>query len=465
MPSSSSSSSSNFKVIIIGGGPVGLTAAHALHRANIDFTLLESRSSVVLDEGSNLVLLPIGLRLLGQLGLLDALNSVSSPLGKITRVDHSGNNIGDVNFFVRFEENHGIPPRVIARHDLTQVLYDTLPATAQAKLLPNQRVASIATTPEGVTVRCRDGAEHTGSIIIGADGAHSLVRSEMRALALAAASSSSSSSPDINPAQPFLTTYRAMWVRFPTSAARGDLRPGDAGETHGVGCAVQLFAGEETSVLGAYERLPAPTADRLRFGSGDQDAFVEKWGHLPLLPPAGDDNKKGMTLGDAYAARVSSGLVSLEEGVVPKWSFGPVVLVGDAAHKFTPSTGAGCNNGMVDVAVLVSEIKRVLERAEGSPSREAIGAAFERYQDRRFAAVVKGCQGAGQATAAATWKNGVVRFVDLHVMARRAVQNMLMDRAAGDIARTPVLEFIEGVGMKGGRVPWVESGVGKAVEA
>src|SRR4051812_43427670 len=102
-------SSGNFKVIIAGGGPVGLTAANALSRAGIDFVLLESRPNIVNDAGSNLVLLPTGLRFLGQLGLLDTFNSVSSPLGKIRRYDHDGNNLGDANFFIHYAEKWVTP--------------------------------------------------------------------------------------------------------------------------------------------------------------------------------------------------------------------------------------------------------------------------------------------------------------------------------------------------------------------
>lgn len=102
-------SSTNFKVIIVGGGPVGLTAANALTRAGIDFVLLESRSNIVIDAGSNLVLLPMGLRLLGQLGLLDAFNQVSSPLGQIKRFDHNGHNLGPANFFIHDKEKYAAP--------------------------------------------------------------------------------------------------------------------------------------------------------------------------------------------------------------------------------------------------------------------------------------------------------------------------------------------------------------------
>jgi 2-polyprenyl-6-methoxyphenol hydroxylase-like FAD-dependent oxidoreductase len=96
--------SPNFKVIVIGGGPVGLTAAHALSRANIDFILLESRPTVIVEVGSDLILLPMGMRLLGQLGLLDALNAVSVPLTKVERYDHQGNTLGQTKYLRFLEE-------------------------------------------------------------------------------------------------------------------------------------------------------------------------------------------------------------------------------------------------------------------------------------------------------------------------------------------------------------------------
>lgn len=94
------------RFIIVGGGPVGLTAAHALSRAGIDFILLESRKSIVLEAGSNLVLLPIGLRVLGQLGLLPAINKVSSAMSRFKRLDHDGRDMGDTMFFSHLRDKY-----------------------------------------------------------------------------------------------------------------------------------------------------------------------------------------------------------------------------------------------------------------------------------------------------------------------------------------------------------------------
>lgn len=55
------------------------------------------------------------------------------------------------------------------------------------------------------------------------------------------------------------------------------------------------------------------------------------------------------TIGDAYASRTQAGTVNLEEGIVRHWSYDCIVLVGLAAHKFTPPASPGCKEGVVDV--------------------------------------------------------------------------------------------------------------------
>lgn len=71
-----------FKVIIVGGGPVGLFAAHAFRSADIDFVLLERRENITIDVGACLVLTPATLRVFHQLGLLDQVLSIGCELEK-----------------------------------------------------------------------------------------------------------------------------------------------------------------------------------------------------------------------------------------------------------------------------------------------------------------------------------------------------------------------------------------------
>ncbi|ETS76616.1 hypothetical protein PFICI_12003 [Pestalotiopsis fici W106-1] len=443
--------SSTFKVILVGGGPVGLAAAHALTRANIDFVCLESRPTIAIDAGASLVLSPMGLRVLGQLGLLPALNQVSTPIKAISRCDHKGNDLGTSNIFEHLKNNHGEYPRVISRHDLTKLLYDTLPVERQERMLPNKKVSNITSTSTGVTVNCADGTCFEGSIIIGADGAHSQVRQQMRRLAMRSSNGDGSS---VNAENPFLTTFRALWMRFPTNIG---LTPGQAHETHGDSLGIQLFAGEDTAVMGMYERLPRPTQERHRYSQEDEEALMDKWGHLPLTD--------GLTVRDAYNAKLYTGFVDLEEGVVDHWSWDRIVLAGDAAHKFTPSTGSGCNNGIADVVVLVNELHKIIssptaesaeQRHDQVPSTAQLTAAFKAYQEARHENVAAGCQQSGNATAMATWQNTILKIVDKYVMPNQTVQRYFMSKGAITFSKSPVFDFVYGPEPLQGAVPWVQ---------
>lgn len=329
----------------------------------------------------------------------------------------------------------GHPLRVISRHDLTKVLYEALPEEAQSRILPNKKLSNIVNTAEGVIATCADGSTYAGSLIIGADGAHSTVRELMRTLAI------STKSPQVNEEMPFLTTYRCLWIRFPKHV---ELPTGTTSETHGHNASTQLFIGEDSGVIGLYERLETPTKERLRHSQADQDSCVDRWGHLPVMPGT------KITLRDLYTSRQEAGLVSLEEGVVDHWSWeGRIALTGDAAHKYTPSTGAGCNTGMIDIVALVNEIHAVLESSE-TPSHAQIDAALKSYQNSRQATVTAECATAGQATGLSTWQTGVHKFIDRRVFSLHVVQRLLISR--GGKPTIPSFSFIlrEGAGFGGG---------------
>ncbi|GAM82794.1 hypothetical protein ANO11243_007800 [Dothideomycetidae sp. 11243] len=431
----------NSRIIIVGGGPVGLTAAHALHKAGLDFLLLESRPEIVADAGSGLVLSAMGLRALSQLGLLSAMNKESTPVDRFKRYDHKGKDIGETMFFTYFYQSHGALPRVFRRRDLMRAFWDTLPAECRTKVLPGKRVSAIHSSDDGVVVCCADGSSYPGSLVIGADGAYSVVRKEMDL-----AQQRSAPAP-VTQKQPFLTTYRCFWLLAPTLP---HTVIGDANETHGPEVTVQFFAGEESAIMGVYERLESPTRDPPRYTQVDEEAFIAKWGHLPLTKEA------KLTLGEAYAQRIKCGLVNLEEGVVKHWSRGRMVLVGDAAHKFTPSTGSGCNNGIVDVVSLANQLHRAF--ASGTPpTSEALSAAFTAYQEERFDVVKEDCGLAGNFTAMATWNSFLLKFLDVHVFAYKFVQRFLVDQGVGTTAKTPVFDYIEGKEEIVGSVPWVHA--------
>lgn len=65
-----------FKVIIVGGGPAGLGLAHCLHKAGIDYILLERSEEICNNDGASLALWPHNGRIMDQLGLLEGAQKI-----------------------------------------------------------------------------------------------------------------------------------------------------------------------------------------------------------------------------------------------------------------------------------------------------------------------------------------------------------------------------------------------------
>ncbi|PVH96204.1 FAD/NAD(P)-binding domain-containing protein [Periconia macrospinosa] len=428
------------KIVVVGGGPVGITVAHALTRAGIDFVLLESRPSIVMAAGASLVMSQIGLRALSQFGVLPAIEKVSSPLSMCKRFDHEGRTIGDAKLFTYLHENHGCASRIITRRSLMQVLFDALPAEAQSKLLPNKKMLSLEKTEDGVVVKCTDGSSYEGTLVIGADGAYSAVRKHMATMNGQQDTPAEQQQQD-DKELPYLTTYRCFWMRFPRLPG---ITPGDMTESHGPQATTQ-----------ATRRPPR------RYSDDDQAAFVAKWGHLPLNENPNHQNRDGLnvlTLGEAYTHNIQTGFINLEEGVVADWSRGGrAVLVGDAAHKFTPSTGAGCNNGIVDVVVLVNKLHKIFSKASTSANiaEDELAAAFREYQDARFDVVTLECSFSSRATNNASWGTSFAKFMDLYVLSTDFILRLFLSWAARETALTPVFDFIEGEDKIVGKYPWL----------
>jgi FAD dependent monooxygenase len=80
----------NCQVAIVGGGIAGLTLALAFERVGISFVLFEAHESITPDKGASVGLLPNGLRILDQLGVLEDVEKHSSPLKTSYHIDENG---------------------------------------------------------------------------------------------------------------------------------------------------------------------------------------------------------------------------------------------------------------------------------------------------------------------------------------------------------------------------------------
>lgn len=71
---------SSFTVIIVGGSIAGLTLAHGLQRAGIDYVVLEKHNEIAASAGAGLSILPHGAQILDQLQLWHQIEKVSGPV-------------------------------------------------------------------------------------------------------------------------------------------------------------------------------------------------------------------------------------------------------------------------------------------------------------------------------------------------------------------------------------------------
>lgn len=165
-----------FKVLIAGGSLVGLTLALILEKANIDFLILE-KGDIAPDLGASISVLPQTARVLEQLGIWDTFLAKSFPVSQRHHVDEHGRVSETSNEFGLIGEKLGRPCLLIERKIWIRTLYESLGDTS--KVRTRVGVDSFVEDEEGVTVTTSTGDTIRGSILVGADGVHSMVRRKM----------------------------------------------------------------------------------------------------------------------------------------------------------------------------------------------------------------------------------------------------------------------------------------------
>ena len=98
-----------FRVIVVGGGVAGLTAAHALHKAKIDYVVLERCSEPAPPTGASIAIYPHGARILNQIGCLQAAKEACSPMTRFINRMPDGKPIVDSKFFDYVLEKYSLP--------------------------------------------------------------------------------------------------------------------------------------------------------------------------------------------------------------------------------------------------------------------------------------------------------------------------------------------------------------------
>ncbi|KAI8959570.1 putative monooxygenase [Daldinia sp. FL1419] len=367
---------SDFRVVIAGGGIAGLVLANMLEKFDLDYTLLEAHADIAPQVGASIGLFPNGLRILDQIGCYEQILKIfegEDNYGKSYLRDKHGKILSILHDIRQhFERRHSYGLLFFDRQRLLQILYDHL--RHKGRVFLKKKFSAVTETSEGVRVTCADGSVFEGTILVGADGVHSAVRSTMTALGN-----------EIRPGyfDPKEQDNVPCYYRCSFGIAKhvpGWVR----GEQHIVLGRLQsqlVVSGPEDRVYWfLFDKLPETKygQDIPSFTREDEAEFVKQNSDLPITDR--------FTFGQIYGKRVSSTLTPLHEFVCEKWFFGRILTIGDSAHKPNPISGQGANGAIESCAELVNALLRKRDGRGGTLDRlsdEEIKQVFEKTQSAR----------------------------------------------------------------------------------
>ncbi|KAK8097171.1 fad binding domain-containing protein [Apiospora kogelbergensis] len=375
-----------FKVVIVGAGVSGLILAHALHKAGIDYVVLD-KHPVAPAWGTSISMYPNGIRILDQLGLCDVLDAKRAEMYDFHLRGADGKTYDTYPFLKEISDRFGWAGGYIAmtmeRREFLQTLYDELPD--KSKVVEHARVSDIIEEGSRVKVALTDGVIHEGDIVVGCDGVHSAVRELM----WARAHRLSPGLITVDEKQRMTATYTCLLGIAPYQDGVGAVSVSSVSHN---GFSF-LFLTQPDHIyfivpikrpLGQVGKYP----NRLRFTDADVDNEAARLLDCPV--------SETLVFGDIWKTRTRGQLVALEEGVLSRWSYGRTVLCGDSAHKITPNAGFGGNMAMESAVVLANEIYATVhhrqrgqqehhhpghkKESQTKPSDDEIRHAFHTYQ-------------------------------------------------------------------------------------
>ena len=390
-------------VTICGGGLGGLTLGLALHEYGIPFQIFE-RAPGLSEIGAGITLWSNAIAVLRHLGVAERVRAVSEPsLGGViglssgeTLVEAAAGEIGDEQ--QRFE--------LWAAHrvELQRALYEALPSGVVHFAAP---FLSYGETPSGVVARFGQYGEVESSLLVGADGIGSSVRSALFG--------------ERRPRYAGYVCWRAVCPVPPGWA-------GVAGEFWGEGdrFGVVQLPGKRLywyAVVNAVEGSELYRGDS--GGSGSLKPFLlQRFAHYHFDVPAiiEHTDETAIDFRDIIDRPPERG-----------WSSGSVALLGDAAHATTPNMGQGA--GMAFESALI--LTRCLARSSN------LRAALSRYERTRWtrtkqitdASWTIGKLVHWEHSLARTFRNLVFQKTPPRVRERQVMQVAGYDAATAPLAR------------------------------
>ncbi|HLM11322.1 MAG TPA: flavin-dependent oxidoreductase [Reyranella sp.] len=339
-------------VLIVGGGIGGLTLALSLHQAGISARVFEAAPEVQ-PLGVGINILPHGMRELCELGLQHALAACAIETRELAFYSRHGQFI--------YKEPRGRyagydwPQLSIHRADLHKVLLDaTVQRLGRDAVWLDHRCLKAEQDDAGVTLHFDKAEPQRGKVAVGCDGIHSALRWQLY--------------PDQGPPK-----YSGvnMWrgaVRWPAFLG-GDTMVSTGWMTVGKTVIYPVRPGTpETAglpLINWVAEIERPEAVR------------QDWtgrGKLSDIMPA----FAGLT----FDWLDISGMIESTEEILeypmvdrdplPRWTFGRITLLGDAAHPMYPRGSNGAGQSIIDARYLTGQIKTHGATEQALQSYEAV---------------------------------------------------------------------------------------------
>jgi 2-octaprenyl-6-methoxyphenol hydroxylase len=169
----------NFDVLIVGGGPAGLTLAHALGHHGLRAAVIEQTSlSATLDagyDGRAFAIASASARMLQAIGIWDRLGSQHQRIEEIRVTDD--NRPGFLNFDRVAADDEPLGYLVEARL-LRQALVTALPDAGNITVFASAAIKKMERGPGAVTAELATGETLAAPLVIAADGRKSALRTQ-----------------------------------------------------------------------------------------------------------------------------------------------------------------------------------------------------------------------------------------------------------------------------------------------
>lgn len=331
----------NKKIAVIGAGIGGLAAARLLLDDGFDVDVYEQAPKFT-RIGAGIQMTPNAVKVLRRLGLEDQLvqTAFQAPI-RLSREHDSGKE----TFALKSGDSkalYGAPFLLLHRGDLHEALASRVPAD---RIHLDRKLAGIAETGDGVSLRFADGATETADAVVAADGVHSVVREALFG--------------HENPRYTGRAAYRAT---FPAS-----LMGKNAMADH------TKWWGPDRHIVIYYIR--ADRSEIYFIASVPEEEDKESWsreGDMNHLRNAyASFHPEVRAVLDACPASFKWAIYDREP--FPVWTKGNITLLGDACHPMTPYMAQGAAMALEDAVVLARCLKE-----ESSFNR-----AFRRYEATR----------------------------------------------------------------------------------